>query len=61
VPLSPQPGGHRQAAVGGQPVPDKRRLLPAKEAAQLAEGADQGAGVVGIDLVMEGDRCAAAA
>jgi hypothetical protein len=61
VPLSPQPGGHGQAAVGGQPVPHQGRLLPTQEPAQLAEGADQGAGVVGVNLVMEGDRCAAAA
>jgi len=39
--------------VGGQPVPEQGRLLPAKEAAQLAQGADQRLGVVGVDLVVE--------
>jgi hypothetical protein len=49
------------AAVGGQPVPQQGRLLPAEEAAQLAERADQGVGVVGDWLVVEGQLGAAAA
>jgi hypothetical protein len=40
--------------VGGQPIPQQRRLLPAEKAAQLAERTDQRVGVVGADLVMEG-------
>jgi hypothetical protein len=52
---------HRLAAVGGQPVPQQDRLLPAKEAPQPFERADQGVGVVGADLVVEGQRRAAAA
>jgi hypothetical protein len=34
--------------------------LPVKEAAQLGQGTDQGVGVVGVDLVVEGDGRAAA-
>jgi hypothetical protein len=45
---------HRSAAVSRQPVPQQGRLLPAKKAAQLGERADQSAGVVGVELVMEG-------
>jgi hypothetical protein len=40
-----------QAAVGGQPVPHQGRLLPTQEPAQPAQGADQGLGVVGVDLI----------
>jgi len=58
-PLPPQPGPHRVAAVGGQPVPYQGRLLPAEEAAQPFERADQGVGVVGALLVMEGQLRAA--
>jgi hypothetical protein len=47
--------------VGGQPVPHQRRLLPAEEAAQPFQSADQGVGVVGADLVVEGQGRAAAA
>ena len=60
-PLSAQPGAHRLAAVGGQPVPQQRGLLPAEEAAQLAQGLDEGVGVVGVELVVEGQRGAATA
>ena len=38
------------AAVGGQPVPQQRRLLPAEQAAQPFQGADQGVGVIGVQL-----------
>jgi hypothetical protein len=48
------------AAVGGQPVPQQGRLLPAKEPAQLAQGLDEGVGVVGVDMVVEGKGRAAA-
>jgi predicted ATP-grasp superfamily ATP-dependent carboligase len=40
--------------VGGQPIPQQGCLLPAEEAAQLAERLDQAFGVVGVDLVVEG-------
>jgi hypothetical protein len=46
---------HRLAAVGGQPVPQQGRRLPAERPAQLVQSADQGIGVVGIDLVVEGE------
>jgi hypothetical protein len=46
--------------VGGQPIPQQRRLLPAEKAAQLAERTDQRVGVVGADLVMEGQLRTAA-
>jgi hypothetical protein len=58
-PLAAQPGAHRPAAVGGQPVPQKGRLLPAEEAAQLTQRADQRVGVVGVELMVEG-QCRAA-
>ena len=32
-PLAAQPGVHQLAAVGGQPVPQQRRLLPTEELA----------------------------
>jgi hypothetical protein len=51
---------HGQAAVGGQPVPHQGRLLPAEKGPQLAEGADEGVGVVGAVLMVEGDRGTAA-
>jgi hypothetical protein len=60
-PPAAQPGAHRVAAVGRQPVPQQRRLLPAERPAQLAERADQGVGVVGVDLMEEGELGAAAA
>jgi hypothetical protein len=60
-PLTAEPGGHGQAAVGGQPVPHQGRLLPAERPAQLLKRADQGLGVVGVELMVKGDRCAAAA
>jgi hypothetical protein len=47
------------AAVGGQPIPQQGRLLPAEKAAQPFQGADQGVGVVGADLMVEGQRRAA--
>jgi hypothetical protein len=40
-PLATQPGTHHPATVGGQPIPQQGRLLPAKEAAQLAERLDE--------------------
>src|SRR6266536_4846880 len=55
------PGARRVAAVGGQPVPHKGRLLPAKEAAQLVQGLDERVGVVGDWLVVEGQLRAATA
>ena len=61
VPLTAQPGGHGQAAVGGEPVPDQGRLLPTQRPGQLLQGADQGVGVGGADLMVEGACCAAAA
>ena len=61
VPLATQPGGHRLAAVGGQPVPEQGRFLPAEEAAQLAQGLDEGVGVVGVRLMVKGEGRAAAA
>ena len=60
-PLAAQPGPHQLAAVGGQPVPQQGRLLPTEKAAQLAERADQRVGVVGVQLVMEGELGATAA
>jgi hypothetical protein len=60
-PLAPQPGTHRPATVGGQPVPQQGCLLPAEEASQLAQGADQGLRVVGADLMVEGEGRAATA
>jgi hypothetical protein len=59
-PLPPKPGAHHLAAVGGQPVPHKRRLLATEEAAQPFQRADQGVGVIGADLVVEGQLGAAA-
>jgi hypothetical protein len=47
--------------VGGQAVPQQRGLLAAEKAAQLAERADQGVGVVVARLDMEGELGAAAA
>src|SRR5215208_1779248 len=61
VPLAAEPGTHCLAAVGGQPIPQQGRLLPVEEASQLAECADQAVGVVGVELVVEGQGCATAA
>jgi hypothetical protein len=46
--------------VGRQPVPHQRRLLPAEETSQLSEGPDQAVGVVGADLMVEGQGRATA-
>ena len=54
VALGVQPGAHGRAAVGGQPVPQQRRLLPAKEASQLPKDFDQAVGVVLARADMEG-------
>jgi hypothetical protein len=51
---------HGQAAVGGQPVPHQGRLLPAEKGPQLTQRADEGVGVVGAVLMVEGDRGTAA-
>jgi hypothetical protein len=59
-PLAAELGAHRPAAVGGQPVPHQRRLLPAEEAAQLAQRLDEGVGVVGVVLLVEAHGRAAA-
>jgi hypothetical protein len=46
--------------MGGQPIPQQGRLLPAEEASQLTERLDQAVGVVGVDLAVEGEGRAAA-
>jgi hypothetical protein len=46
---------HGLAAVGGQAIPQQRRLLPAEEAPQLAEHHDQGVGVVAAGLEVEAE------
>jgi hypothetical protein len=48
------------AAVGRQPVPQQRGLLPTQEAAQLAQDLDQAVGVVVARLEVQGDLGAAA-
>jgi len=47
--------------MGGQPVPHQGRLLPAERPAQLTKRADQAVGVVGVELVVEGQVGAATA
>ena len=61
VALAAKPGTHDLAAVGREAVPQQGRLLPAQEDPQLVQGLDERVGVVGVGLVVEGQRRAAAA
>jgi hypothetical protein len=51
-----QPGAHRVGCGGLAARPTQSvAFCPREEAAQLAERADQAVGVVGVELVVEGE------